>query len=145
MVPATRHLLRARDLIDARYGEPLAIRELARAASASPAHFSRSFAKTFGTSPHRYLTGRRIERARHLLATTDDSILEVGLSVGFQSAASFSNAFSRVVGVSPRAYRRLGPSGGDAHAAVPTCVLMAWTRPALEVSTNRQEPSAAAH
>ena len=145
MVPATRHLLRARDLIDARYREPLAIRDLARTASASPAHFSRSFAKAFGTSPHRYLIGRRIERAKHLLATTDDSILEVGLSVGFQSAASFSNAFSRIVGVSPRAYRRLGRSVGDVRAAVPTCVLMAWTRPVLEVSTNRQEPGASAH
>ena len=139
VVPASRHLLRARDLIDARYGERLEIRDLARAARTSPAHFSRSFAKTFGSPPHRYLTTRRIERAKYLLERTDYSILEVGLRVGFESAASFSNAFSRVVGVSPRAYRRLNQCDPAKHRAVPTCVLMAWTRPVLEVSTNRQE------
>ena len=128
-------------MIDAKYGEQLDVRELARAARASPAHFSRSFAKAFGSSPHRYLTGRRIERAKHLLIATDDSILQVGLTVGFESAASFSNAFSRVVGVSPRAYRRLPGRDTDTQRAVPTCVLMAWTRPVLEVSTNRQERS----
>jgi AraC-like DNA-binding protein len=144
VVPPTRHLLRARDLIDARYGERLDVLELARAAGASPSHFSRSFAKAFGTSPHRYLTSRRIERAKHLLVSTDDSILAIGLAVGFESAASFSSAFNRVVGVSPRAYRRLdGGRVARTHREVPTCHLMAWTRPVLEVSTNRKEPSTA--
>jgi AraC-like DNA-binding protein len=146
VVPAARHLLRARDLIDARYCERLDVNDLARAASASPAHFSRSFAKAFGTSPHRYLTSRRIERAKHLLDSTDDSILAIALAVGFESAASFSTAFGRVVGVSPRAYRRLTDSEHAAKRdhAVPTCHLMAWTRPVLEVSTNRKEPRKAA-
>src|SRR6266581_3053169 len=107
MVPASRHLLRARDVIDARYAEELDVEGLARAACASPAHFSRRFASTFGTPPHRYLVGRRIERAKHLLNTTEASILDVALSVGFKGAASFSRAFRRVVGVSPRAYRRI--------------------------------------
>jgi AraC-like DNA-binding protein len=137
MVPTARHLLRARDLIDTRYSEPIQVAELARAACCSPAHFSRRFARAFGTPPHRYLIGRRIERAKHLLAGTDSSVLEVGLAVGFESAASFSHAFRRVVGVSPRAYRRI--SAAPLPDGVPTCVLMAWTRPVLEVSRNGQE------
>ena len=140
MVPSARHLLRARDMIDARYREPLEVGALARLACSSPAHFSRRFAKEFGTPPHRYLITRRIERAKHLLSSTEASILDIGLSVGFESAASFSNAFRRVVGVSPSAYRRLPPSPGDRD--VPTCVLMAWTRPVLEVSRNGKDSGA---
>jgi AraC-like DNA-binding protein len=134
MVPATRHLLRARDLIDARYREPLDVSSLARVACASQAHFTRRFALAFGVTPHRYLLSRRIERAQHLLRVTDSSILEIALEVGFQSAASFSTAFRRVTGVSPRAYRRLAT--GDEYPGLPTCVVMSWTRPVLEVSRN---------
>jgi AraC-like DNA-binding protein len=137
VVPSSRHLLRARDAIDARYTEPLDVAELARVACSSQAHFSRRFARAFGAPPHRYLVTRRIERAKHLLSGTDDSILEIGLAVGFESAASFSRAFRRAVGVSPTAYRRLPVPASQ--LGVPTCVLMAWTRPVLEVSRNGQE------
>jgi transcriptional regulator GlxA family with amidase domain len=47
-VHPTRHLLRAKDLVDARYREPLDVRGLARAARLSPAHFSREFHRAFG-------------------------------------------------------------------------------------------------
>ena len=56
-----RHLLRAKDLVDARYREPLDVKALARAAKLSPAHFSREFTR-FGEPPHRYLHNRRLER-----------------------------------------------------------------------------------
>ena len=67
-VPPARHLLRAKDLADARYFEPLGVRDLARAAGLSHAHFSREFRRTFGESPHAYLLTRRLERAASLLA-----------------------------------------------------------------------------
>ena len=51
-VPAARHLLRAKDLADARYDEPLTVADLAAAAMLSPAHFSREFRKAFGETPH---------------------------------------------------------------------------------------------
>jgi AraC-like DNA-binding protein len=69
-VPPARHLLRARDLADARYFEPLTVDDLARAASLSRAHFSREFRRAFGEPPHAYLLTRRLERAATLLRTT---------------------------------------------------------------------------
>jgi AraC-like DNA-binding protein len=120
-----RHLLRARDLIDARYSEQLDVQALARRAHTSPAHFSRRFKRTFGETPHQYVLTRRIERAKHLLRETDRSVTEISLDVGFQSLGSFSAKFKAVVGGTPTEYRRkaLGLS------PVPTCVMMAWTRP----------------
>src|SRR3954471_209862 len=90
---AARHLLRARDLIDARYAEPLDVAAIARAAHASPAHFSRSFRAAFGETPHQYLITRRMERAKHLLRSTNLSVTEVSLEVGFRSLGSFSATF----------------------------------------------------
>jgi AraC-like DNA-binding protein len=120
-----RHLLRARDLIDARYAEPLDVPAIAGAAHVSPAHFSRRFKQTFGETPHQYLLTRRIERAKHLLRETDRSVTEISIDVGFHSLGSFSSKFTEIVGGTPTEYRRkmrgLSP--------VPTCVMMAWTRP----------------
>ena len=62
-VPPARHLLRAKDLADARYFEPLGVDDLARAAGLSRAHFSREFRRAYGESPHAYLLTRRLERA----------------------------------------------------------------------------------
>jgi AraC-like DNA-binding protein len=62
-VPPARHLLRAKDLADARYFEPLAVDDLAHAAGLSRAHFSREFRREFGESPHSYLLTRRLQRA----------------------------------------------------------------------------------
>lgn len=122
-----RHLLRARDLVDSRYHEPLDLAALARAAHVSPRHFSRSFRRTFGETPHQYLLTRRIERARHLLRTTDQSVGEVCLAVGFTSVGSFTTTFRRHVGMTPTAYRRAnsGPSAAD---RIPLCFAMAWAR-----------------
>jgi AraC-like DNA-binding protein len=104
-VPPARHLLRAKDLADARYFEPLGVDDLARAAGLSRAHFSREFRRAFGESPHAYLLTRRLERAAALLRTTDRSVADVCLSVGLQSIGSFTTSFTRTFGVSPTAYR----------------------------------------
>ena len=70
-VPTTRHLLRARDLMDLHYSEDIDVPDLARVAGLSPAHFSRAFRKAFGETPHAYLLTRRMERAAALLRATD--------------------------------------------------------------------------
>ena len=98
-----RHLLRAKDLADARYREPLDVAALARAAHLSPAHFSREFRRAFGEPPHQYLLTRRLERAAALLRNTDRSVADVCFSVGLKSVGSFTSSFTRTYGVSPTA------------------------------------------
>ena len=127
-VPPTRHLMRARDLADRRYAEPLDVPELARAARLSPAHFSREFTRAFGETPHRYLLTRRLERAAALLRTTDRSVADICMTVGLRSDGSFTTTYGRVYGLSPTAYRATYPPASD-RARVPSCVLRAWGRP----------------
>ena len=128
VVPTTRHLLRARDLADARYAEPLGVDDLARAAGLSRAHFSREFRRAFGESPHVYLLTRRLERAAALLRTTDRSVASICFAVGLQSVGSFTTSFRRTYGMSPRAYRASFPPAAQL-ARIPACVLRAYARP----------------
>src|SRR5438034_572210 len=127
-VPPARHLLRARDLADARYVEPLDVDDLAGAAGLSRAHFSREFRRAFGESPHAYLLTRRLERAAALLRTTDRSVADICFSVGLRSLGSFTTSFTRTFGMSPTAYRAAFPPAAD-RALIPTCVLRVYGRP----------------
>ena len=127
-VPPARHLLRAKDLADARYFEPLDVDDLARAAGLSRAHFSREFRRAFGEPPHSYLLTRRLERAAALLRTTDRSVADVCFSVGLRSVGSFTTSFKRMFDVSPTAYRAGFPPAAD-RARVPACVVRFYGRP----------------
>src|SRR3954466_12451860 len=127
-VPPARHLLRARDLADARYFEPLDVDDLAAAAGLSRAHFSREFKRAFAESPHAYLLTRRLRRAAALLRTTDRSVADICLSVGLQSIGSFTTSFTRTYGRSPPAYRAAFPPASH-YALVPACVVRAYARP----------------
>ena len=126
--PPARHLLRAKDLVDARYSDPLDVDDMARAANLSRAHFSREFRRAFGESPHAYLLTRRLERAAALLRSTDRSVADICLSVGLQSIGSFTSSFTRTYGRSPTAYRAAFPPAAR-HALVPGCVVRAYGRP----------------
>ena len=121
---SNRRLLRARDAMDRAYAEPLDVPTLARIAHVSEAHFIRTFRATFGETPHRYLQRRRVERAMWLLRSTDRSVTDICMDVGFTSLGTFSRVFREIVGESPSAYRRRGPVG-----PVPTCFAMSWLRP----------------
>src|SRR3954470_22005780 len=125
VAPPARHLLRARDLMDARYREPLDVPALARAAHLSPAHFSREFRRAFGETPHQYLLTRRLERAAELLRNTDRSVADVCLTVGLQSIGSFTTSFGRTFGLTPTAYRAAFPPASN-RVRIPTCVLQAY-------------------
>jgi AraC-like DNA-binding protein len=148
-VPPARHLLRAKDLVDARYREPLDVPALARAAHLSPAHFSREFRRAFGETPHQYLLTRRLERAAALLRNTDRSVAEICLTVGLRSVGSFTSSFGRAYGVSPTAYRAAHPPAAQ-RARVPTCVLLeqfsrrqlltAWLRSSDRSTNHRRRP-----
>src|SRR5215212_8498974 len=138
--PTARHLLRARDLADARYFEPLDVDDMARAAGLSRAHFSREFRRAFGESPHAYLLTRRLERAAALLRNTDRSVAEICLDVGLVSVGSFTTSFTRAYGMSPTAYRAGFPPA-SMLARVPACVVHAYTRP--QRSTFREDTAPA--
>jgi AraC-like DNA-binding protein len=127
-VPPARHLLRAKDLADARYFDALGVDDLARAAGLSRAHFSREFRAAFGESPHSYLLTRRMERAAALLRTTDRPVLDICFSVGLRSVGSFTSSFKRTYGLSPTEYRASHPDAA-AHALVPACVVRFYGRP----------------
>ena len=127
-VPPARHLLRAKDLADARYREPLDVAALARVAHLSPAHFSREFRRAFGESPHQYLLTRRLERAAALLRNTDRTIPNICATVGLRSVGSFTTSFGRAFGLSPTAYRAAHAPAAS-QVRIPTCVLQAYARP----------------
>jgi AraC-like DNA-binding protein len=126
-VPPERHLLRAKDIVDARFREQLDVPALARAAYLSPAHFSREFRRAFGETPHQYLLTRRLERAAALLRNTDRSVADICFTVGLRSVGSFTTSFRRAYGMSPTAYRAAHPP--LQRARIPTCVLQAHARP----------------
>ncbi len=126
-VPPERHLLRARDLADARYFDELDVDALAAVAGLSRAHFSREFKRAFGESPHAYLLARRLERAAALLRNTDRTVLDVCLSVGLRSLGSFTTSFTRAYGAPPAAYRAQHPPAAD-RALVPACVRRVYGR-----------------
>src|SRR3954465_6525530 len=126
--PPARHLLRAKDLIDRRYRDPLDVATLAETAHLSPAHFSREFRRACREPPHQYLLTRRMERAAALLRTTDRSVADICLTVGLTSVGSLTTSSGRASGLSPPAYRPAPPPAAE-RARIPTCVLRAWERP----------------
>jgi AraC-like DNA-binding protein len=127
-IPPARHLLRAKDMIDARYRDPLDVPTLANVAHLSPAHFSREFRRAFGETPHQYLLTRRLERAAALLRNTDWTVAEICLTVGLASIGSFTTSFKGVYGLTPTAYREAHPPAAT-RVHIPTCVLQAYARP----------------
>lgn len=127
-LPPARYLLRARDLADARYADPLDVGELAREAGLSRAHFSAEFRRAFGEAPHAYLLTRRLERAAALLRSTDHSVADICVSVGLSSVGSFTTSFRRMFGRTPTAYRAAFPPAAD-FALIPACVVHAYGRP----------------
>jgi AraC-like DNA-binding protein len=141
-VAVARHLLRAKDLADWRYREPLGVDDLARAAGLSRAYFSRSFRAAFGESPHAYLLSRRLERAAALLRYTDRSVADICMAVGLESVGSFTSSFKRTYGRTPTAYRASFPPA-RVYARVPECILRVYARNAGSPDRAHSEKTAA--
>ncbi len=120
-----RRLCRARAFMDACYDLPLDLEQISREACFSRYHFIRLFRRAFDQTPHQYLTRRRIERAKELLASSRLTVTDVCFEVGFQSLGSFSSLFHKYVGHAPVAYRtRFLIHGQAREARIPFCFLV---------------------
>ncbi len=100
-----RRLRRVLDYIGENLTRDLGVRELARVAGMSPHYFSELFRRSVGRPPHQYVLLQRIERAKESLRNPKRSVLEAGLSAGFENPSHFARAFRRVVGATPRQFR----------------------------------------
>jgi AraC family transcriptional regulator len=92
--------------IEEHVAEPIPVATLAQLSRLSPYHFSPAFKQSFGKPPHRYHIGRRIERAKALLAKSAQSGTEIGVTMGFSEPSSFTSTFRRETGLTPSSYRR---------------------------------------
>lgn len=96
---------RVADFIEEHLADEIRLAQLAELVSLSPYHFARAFRQSFGVPPHRYHVGRRIERAKTLLASS--TVTQVALAVGFAETSSFSAVFRRLTGFTPSEFRRV--------------------------------------
>ncbi|WP_159598184.1 helix-turn-helix domain-containing protein [Starkeya nomas] len=99
-------LNRVMSFMEAHLDDEISLSDLAAVACMSEFHFSRAFSATVGCPPHRYLSRRRLERAKSMILTGSASLAEIAQLSGFSSQAAFTRAFHRTMGVSPGQYRR---------------------------------------
>jgi len=110
-------------LLDQRYDAPITIEDLSHEAALSPYYLIRAFRHVYKQTPHQYLVGQRVARAKELLRNSDLSITEICVAVGYESLGSFSTLFRKVAGVSPSAYRiNSQPTPNPTY--IPLCVCL---------------------
>lgn len=118
-----KQLRLARLLLDRNYNAPITIDDLSREVALSPYYLIRAFRHAYKQTPHQYLVGQRIARAKELLRNSDLSITEICAAVGFESLGSFSTLFRKVAGISPSAYRAsCHPAPTSAY--IPLCICL---------------------
>lgn len=98
-------LNQVKDFIEERLAEDLSIADMAAVVHMSQFHFARAFKTATGQPPHRYLTHRRMERAKVLLSVTRLSVAEVAYRVGFYNTSHFTAQFRKATATTPKAYR----------------------------------------
>ena len=97
---------RALELIDARLDGELSVAEIARHCGLSPSRFRVAFRNTTGVMPHRWLTERRVDRAKSLLRQGSTSLAQIALECGFADQSHFTHVFTAIVGASPGEWQR---------------------------------------
>jgi AraC family transcriptional regulator len=102
---------KVRDYIDSHITEPVLVADLCALVQRSEAHFSRSFKRTLGVSPHAFVIRRRVELAARHMLTTDAPLSEIALRCGFADQAHLCKHFRQSVGHTPAAWRRVHRTG----------------------------------
>jgi AraC family transcriptional regulator len=97
---------KVRDYIDGHITGPILVADLCALIQRSEAHFSRSFKRTFGESPHSCVVRRRVELAAQYMLATDSSLSDIALGCGFTDQAHLCKHFRQAVGQTPAAWRR---------------------------------------
>ena len=101
-----RRLRRVLQYVEEHLAEDITVADLANVACLSIFHFTRAFSATMGVPPHRYVSQRRLESAKAMIAAGRASLREIALDCQFSSESSFARAFQRAMGMTPAAYRR---------------------------------------
>jgi AraC-like DNA-binding protein len=102
-------LMRVLTYIETNIGGPITLANLAATAGLSRMYFAKQFRATTGFRPHEYVLRKRVERAQQLLATTSDALVDIALTVGFQTQAHFTTVFKNITGSTPYQWRREQP------------------------------------
>jgi AraC-like DNA-binding protein len=102
-------LMRVLSYIETNIGEPITLANLAATTGLSRMYFAKQFRATTGIRPHDFVLRKRIERAQQQLAATSDALVDIALSVGFQTQAHFTTVFKRIAGSTPYQWRREQP------------------------------------
>ncbi len=100
-------VIAAKLYIDEHFHEAVDLEKISRKACLSRFHFHRLFTRIYRRTPHQYLTRKRIDLARQLLADDELSVTEICNSVGFESPGSFSDLFKKEIGLGPQLYRNI--------------------------------------
>jgi transcriptional regulator GlxA family with amidase domain len=95
----------ALEWVERRLDQPFTVAELARRSGLGERTFLRRFSAATGTTPHRWLTERRLDRAQALLEEGGLSVEDIATACGYASAAALRHQFSRLRGTSPSSYR----------------------------------------
>jgi AraC family transcriptional regulator len=97
---------RALDYIEVHLGSRIETCEVADCVSLSKSHFSRAFKRSLGSSPMAYVSTRRVERAKLMMACTRERLSDIALACGFADQSHLNRCFRRIVGISPGVWRR---------------------------------------
>ncbi|KAA0078078.1 AraC family transcriptional regulator [Tardiphaga sp. P9-11] len=102
---------RAKEIMRARLNSQLTIADVAAECKLSASHFARSFRRSTGVAPHEFLSGLRVDEAKHLMLTTKLPLADIALICGFGDQSYFTRVFTRSVGASPGVWRRARSEG----------------------------------
>ncbi len=102
----TKQVIQAKYFIDNNFSNNITLEDICKAGYISKYHLIRSFKKLYGKTPNQYLILVRINKAKELLRK-DNSVLEVCFAVGFDSPTTFAGLFKKLVGSSPRSFKKL--------------------------------------